>query len=300
MTKIALIGCGLVSGSWSLVFACAGVDVTLHDSSQAAIDTALDFTSDAASALAELDLLNGQSPADIIRQLKPVSDLAAAVHDADYIQESVPERLTIKQDLYKRLAALAKADAVIASSASGLPASFFRAEIEGRERCVVAHPINPPHLILLVEIVPAPWTSPVVVERNDVLMRHAGQVPIRLSREVEGFVVTRLQSAILNEAFRMVEDGISSVSDMDSAVTNGLGLRWFFMGPFETIDLNTQGVRPTIALSSPMYYNLAKEQADPRRWSEALVRTVEKQRRERQLRSTSICARHGATVASRA
>jgi L-gulonate 3-dehydrogenase len=281
MTKIALVGCGLVGGSWGLVFARAGFDVTLYDPSQASLDAALDFARGASSTLAEMDLLNGQSPADVIGRLKPVPSLAEAVHNADYIQESAPERLAIKQALYRELATLAKMDAVIASSTSGLPASSFTAEIEGRERCVVAHPINPPHLIPLVEIIPAPWTASTVVERTDALMKQVGQVPIRLNREIAGFVANRLQSAILSEAFRLVEDGICSANDVDTAVADGLGLRWFFMGPFETIDLNAQGVADYCAKLGPMYYDLAKEQADPREWSGPLIATVEKQRREK-------------------
>jgi L-gulonate 3-dehydrogenase len=281
MRKIALVGCGLVGGSWALVFARAGFDVALYDPSQASLDAALDLARSASSSLAELDLLNGQSPADVISRLRPVRSLAEAVHNADYIQESAPERLAIKQALYRELAPLAKTDAVIASSTSALPASSFTAELEGRERCLVAHPLNPPHLIPLVEIVPAPWTAPGVVERTDTLMKQVGQVPIRLNHEIAGFVANRLQSALLSEAFRLVEDGICSANDVDTAVAQGLGVRWFFMGPFETVDLNAQGVADYCAKFGPMYYGLAKEQADPREWSDTLIATVEKQRREK-------------------
>jgi L-gulonate 3-dehydrogenase len=204
------------------------------------------------------------------------------VRHADYIQESAPERLGVKQALYKELGILAKADAVIASSTSGLPGSSFSADMEGRERCVVAHPINPPHLIPLVEIIPAPWTAQSVLERTETLMKQIGQVPIRLTREIPGFVVNRLQSAVLAEGFRLVEDGICSAGDVDAAMSEGLGLRWFFMGPFETIDLNAQGgIVDYCRKLGPMYYELAKEQADPRPWSDALVASIEKQRREK-------------------
>ncbi|WP_419729497.1 3-hydroxyacyl-CoA dehydrogenase [Lichenicola sp.] len=282
MTQIALVGCGLVGGSWALVFARAGLDVTLYDPSPASIDAAMEVARTSAAALAAEGLLNGQTPAQIMSRLKPASSLAEAVASADHIQESAPERLPIKQALYRDLAGLVKPDAVIASSTSGLPASSFTADIPGRERCVVAHPINPPHLIPLVEIIPAPWTDPSVVERTDALMRRIGQVPIRLSREVPGFVVNRLQGAMLAEAFRLVEDGVCSSTDIDAAVADGLGLRWFFMGPFETIDLNAQGgIADYCAKLGPMYYDLAKEQAAPRPWSDALVARVETERRER-------------------
>jgi 3-hydroxyacyl-CoA dehydrogenase len=280
MKKITLVGCGLVGGSWSLVFARAGFDVTLYDPSQASIDAALAFARSSAPSLAAQDLLGGQSPAAVLARLRTTTNLAEAVRDADHIQESAPERLPIKQALYKEMAPLVKADAVIASSTSGLPASSFTADVPGRERCVVAHPINPPHLIPLVEIVPAPWTAPGVIERTDALMRQIGQVPIRLGREINGFVVNRLQGAMLGEAFRLVEDGICSAADLDAAVTDGLGLRWFFIGPFETIDLNAQGGVPDYCEKlGPMYYDVAKEQADPRRWSAELVAKVAAERR---------------------
>jgi 3-hydroxyacyl-CoA dehydrogenase len=278
--KIALVGSGLVGGSWALVFARTGFDVTLYDPSQASIQAALDFARKSSLDLAALGQLNGQTEAELMSRLRPALSLAEAVNDADYIQERVPERLAVKQALYKELAVLVKENAVIASSTSGLPASSFTAEIVGRERCVVAHPINPPHLIPLVEIVPAPWTSPDVVERTYNLMKQIGQVPIRLNREISGFVVNRLQSAILGEAFRLVEDGICSANDVDAAVADGLGLRWFFMGPFETIDLNAQGgIADYCGKLGPMYYGLAKEQADPRDWGGPLISLIENERR---------------------
>lgn len=282
MTQITLVGCGLVGGSWAVVFSRAGFDVTLYDPSPASIDTALDVARTSAEALALQGLLNEQTVDQILARLKPVPTLAEAVAQTDYIQESAPERLAVKQSLYRELGELARPNAVIASSTSGLPASSFSEEIRGRERCVVAHPINPPHLIPLVEIIPAPWTAPDIVARTETLMRQIGQIPIRLTREIPGFVVNRLQSAVLGEAFRLVEDGICSASDIDAAMSDGLGLRWFFMGPFETIDLNAQGgIADYCAKLGPMYYALAKEQADPRPWNDALIARIEQERRRK-------------------
>lgn len=282
MNKIAIVGCGLVGGSWALVFARAGLDVVLHDPSPASIATALDFVRTTAPVLAAKGLLNGQTPEQVLGRLRSTGSLAEAVADADHIQESAPERLPIKQALYRELAPLAKPDAVLASSTSGLPASAFTADIPGRERCLVAHPINPPHLIPLVELVPAPWTRPDVMDRTEALMRRIGQSPIRLNREIAGFIVNRLQSAVLAEAFRLVEDEVCDSGAVDAAMADGLGLRWCFMGPFETIDLNAQGgVADYCAKLGPMYHDLAREQADPRPWGEALVARIEAQRRER-------------------
>ncbi|WP_454857548.1 3-hydroxyacyl-CoA dehydrogenase [Rhizobium binxianense] len=282
MMKIALVGCGLVGGAWSIVFARAGFDVTLYDPSPESVEAAIAFVRSALPGLAEQNLLNGRDPAAILSHLKTAASLADAVADADYVQESAPEKLAIKQALYRELATLAPSKAILASSTSGLPASSFTGEVEGRHRCIVAHPVNPPHLIPVVEIIPAPWTAPDIIERTDALMREVGQVPIRLRREIPGFVVNRLQSALLAEAFRLVEDGIVSSGDVDAAISEGLGLRWFFMGPFETIDLNAQGgIADYCEKFGPMYYELAREQADPRPWNPELVARIEQERRQK-------------------
>jgi 3-hydroxyacyl-CoA dehydrogenase len=282
MNKIAIVGCGLVGSSWAVVFARAGCEVLVYDPSAASIEAALALAEESVAALSAADALGGQEPADVLARLTPAPDLAAVVADAEYIQESAPERLPVKQALYREMAALAPAGAIIGSSTSGLPASSFTADIAGRERCLVAHPINPPHLIPLVELVPAPWTSPAVVSATETLMRRVGQTPIRLKREISGFVANRLQSAVLAEAFRLVEDGVCDVAEVDAAMTAGLGPRWNFIGPFETIDLNAQGgVADYCAKLGDMYYGLAREQADPRPWRDELIAEVERQCRDK-------------------
>ncbi|GAB7522308.1 3-hydroxyacyl-CoA dehydrogenase [Paraburkholderia sp. 2C] len=280
MTRIAVIGCGVVGSSWALVFARAGFDVAVWDAAPAAAQHTLAFVRESIGSLAKQGLGGGEDADTVCARLHPCATLEEALAGADYVQESAPERVQIKRELYQRLDTLAAPNVVLASSTSGLPASAFTDHLATRARCLVVHPINPPHLIPLVELVPAPWTDPAVVERAAQLMEQVGQAPIRLSREVNGFVVNRLQSALLGEAFRLVEDGVLSVADVDKAVADGLGLRWFFMGPFETIDLNAQqGVAEYCRNLGPMYYGLAQEQADPREWGPQLVAAIEQQRR---------------------
>jgi L-gulonate 3-dehydrogenase len=277
VNRIAIVGCGLVGSSWALVFARAGLHVTMYDPSQSSVEAALEWVKTSATMLEPLGLLRGRTVEQISGFLTPAISLAEAVRDADYIQESAPERLEIKRELYQSLGLMTGKNAVLASSTSALPASSFSEAIDGCERVIVAHPINPPHLVPLVEIVPAPWTSPGVVEQTEALMKQVGQVPVTLSREIDGFIANRLQSAVLAEAFRLVEDGICSVKDVDAAMSEGLGVRWFFLGPFETIDLNAQsGVADYCAKLGPMYYELAKSQADPRPWSDDLITSVER------------------------
>jgi L-gulonate 3-dehydrogenase len=279
MSRIAVVGCGVVGSSWSLVFTRAGFEVAVYDQSAAAVQDTLRFVRSALADLAAQGLFDGDIDT-VCARLKPAASLEEALAGVDYVQESAPERVEIKRALYAQLDAIAAPGTILASSTSGLPASSFTDHLPNRSRCLVVHPINPPHLIPLVELVPAPWTDAGVLERAAKIMEAVGQSPIRLSREINGFVVNRLQSALLGEAFRLVEDGLCSAADVDKAVSDGLGLRWFFMGPFETIDLNAQnGVAEYCKNLGPMYYGLAKEQADPREWGPQLVKTVEDERR---------------------
>lgn len=289
--RVALVGAGVVGTSWSLVFARAGFEVSIYDANAASAEAAVAFVRDAVVGLEALGLPSAEPAEAVAARVKPKVRLEEALDGADYVQESAPERIEVKTVLYKTLDAIAKPDAILASSTSGLPASAFTEGVRGRSRCLVVHPINPPHLIPLVEIIPAPWTESSVVDRATELMRQLGQSPIRLRREINGFVVNRLQSALLGEAFRLVEDGIVDADEVDRAVSDGLGLRWCFMGPFQTIDLNARtGIAEYCRNLGPMYHGLAQEQADPRPWSKELVDTIEEQLR-RETPANEISAR---------
>jgi L-gulonate 3-dehydrogenase len=136
---------------------------------------------------------------------------------------------------------LAAPGAILASSTSAIVASAFTETLKGRARCLVAHPVNPPHLVPIVELVPSPWTDPEVVARARTIYESVGQVPILVKKEIEGFILNRLQGALLAEAFRLVGEGYVSPRDLDKTIKDGLGLRWSFLGPFETIELNAPG-----------------------------------------------------------
>lgn len=264
--KITIVGCGVVGSSWALVFGRAGHDVAIYDRSVQAAEAALAFVKASDPAAAARCTVHG--------------DLASAMAGAAYVQESAPERLPIKQALYLELDALMTPGMIVGSSTSGLPASSFTEGLRNRARCLVTHPINPPHLIPLVELVPAPWTDEQTLQFVRDFMVELGQSPITLTREINGFVVNRLQSAMLAEAFKLVEDGICTPAEVDKAVADGLGLRWCFMGPFATIDLNAAaGVSEYCTNLGPMYYGLAKEQAEPREWGPDLVAAIDAQMR---------------------
>ena len=282
MTRIALVGVGIIGSSWALVFARAGFEVSIYDADPASVERTINFVRTSLADFAAQGLPLAESADAILARIKPSAHLEDTLAGVDYVQESAPERVDAKIELYTRLDQIARPETILASSTSGLPASAFTSSLKHRQRCLVVHPINPPHLIPLVEIVPAPWTEPQVVERSTNLMCRVGQSPIYLRREINGFVVNRLQSALLGEAFRLVEDGIVDAEEVDRAVSDGLGLRWCFMGPFQTIDLNAKtGIAEYCRNFGPMYYGLAKDQADPRPWATALVDIVEEQLREK-------------------
>lgn len=282
MTKIAIVGAGLVGSAWAISFARAGFDVDLWDEAPAAVVRAIDRIETVLPDLERKHLLNGRSRAEVRAHLRLADSLDAALDGASHIQENTPERVDVKREIFSRLDALAARDAVIASSTSGILPSSFTGHLAHRERCLVVHPLNPPYLIPAAEIVPAPWTSVDVVERTRALLVSAGQAPLVMKRELDGFIMNRLQGALLHEAFRLVADGYASVEDVDTGIRDGLALRWSFMGPFETIDLNAPGgIRDFVDRYGPLYAQIFEQMSRRVDWSGEVLDTVETQRRER-------------------
>ncbi len=278
MTRIAVIGAGLIGRAWSIVFARAGIPVTLWDPVPAAIPAARDFIAARLPELAEAGLL-ADPPAAVLARLHPAASLAEAVAEATHVQENGPERLEDKQALFAALDRLAPPAAVLASSTSGIPTSAFTEALPGRARCLVAHPVNPPYLVPLVELCPAPWTAPGTVAATRALMESAGQVPVTVTQEREGFVLNRLQGALLAEAFRLLEQDAISPEDLDATIKHGLGLRWSFMGPLETIDLNAPGGLAEYCARFGGLYSRMQREMTPLDWSAALVARLEAARR---------------------
>ena len=168
-------------------------------------------------------------------------DLADALAGVGHVQENTPEIVETKRAIFAELDRLAAPDAILASSTSTIVASLFTEPLRGRHRCLVAHPVNPPHLVPVVELVGAPWTAAETIAAAKATYEAVGQVPIVVKKEIDGFILNRLQAVLLSEAFRLVEDGYVTPQDLDKTIKDGLGLRWSFMGPFETIELNAPG-----------------------------------------------------------
>jgi 3-hydroxyacyl-CoA dehydrogenase len=279
MEKIGIVGAGLIGRAWATVFARAGHPVVMYDADAAALPKAQRLIEEAARELKEFGLVT-EAPAAIAARVRTAGSLAECVKEVDYVQENTAERLEVKREVYAQMDAAARPDCILASSTSTIETSRFAEGLEGRHRCLVAHPVNPPHIVPVVEISPAPFTAPEVVSRTRALHQKVGQVPITVRREVEGFILNRLQAALLNEAWRLVKDDYVSVEDLDKTIRDGLGLRWAFMGPFETIDLNAPGGIPDYAARyGPKLHGMMQGvRYDP--WDAALVAKVEAERRK--------------------
>ena len=282
MSKIAIVGCGLVGRAWAITYARGGHEVSLFDESPNAADAARTYIKDILPALAEFDLLAGADPATVLARITRADGLAPALDGAVHVQENTPENLEMKRAVFAELERHAAPETILASSTSAILPSAFSEALETQHRCLVAHPINPPYLVPAVEVVPAPWTDPGAIETTAALLRDVGQAPIVMTREIDGFVMNRMQGALLEEAFRLVHDGYASPEDVDIGIREGLALRWSFMGPFETIDLNAPGgVRDYVTRYQSIYETIAPSQRRRVDWTGPVIDTVEADRRAR-------------------
>jgi 3-hydroxyacyl-CoA dehydrogenase len=234
--RIAIIGAGFIGRAWAIVFARAGYEARLYDAVEGAAQKALSAIDDSLADLKQAELI-GDAVA-IRARITACGSIPEALDGAIHAQENVWEQRDLKLKVFAEMDAAAGPDTVLASSSSAIPASEYTADLKGRARCLVAHPGNPPYLLPVVELVPSPWTAPAVMDRTYKLFESVGQVPVRLKREIAGFVMNRLQAGVVCEAMSLVGKGVISPEDLDKVMRHSLGLRWSFMGPFETMDLN--------------------------------------------------------------
>lgn len=259
---VAIIGAGLIGRAWASIFARAGWNVRVTDPDAQTRAHAKALILEELRGLARHGLAS--DPDAIVTRVTVCDSNADAVKGATFVQENGPEVLEIKQALFRELDSLLPKDVVISSSTSAIVTSRFTEDLPGRARCMVGHPVNPPHLVPLVELSGAPWTSRETLERARQVYLAIGQVPIDVKKEIDGFILNRLQGALLAEAFRLVGEGYVSAEDVDHCVKNGLGTRWSFMGPFETIELNAPGGVPDYcARYTGFYKRLAAQSAGP-------------------------------------
>ena len=275
---VAVVGAGLIGRAWAIVFARAGHPVRLHDMEAATMVASLGYIEARLHELASFGLID-ETPAEVLLRIRCEPDLAVALSDVVLVQENVRETVADKTAIFARLDALAPPGAVLASSTSWLPASTFTESLAGRARCLVAHPVNPPYLVPLVELCPAPWTDDKVMQRAHAIYTAAGQTPVTLSREIHGFLLNRVQGAVLDECFKLYEQGLASADDIDKVLKEGLALRWSFMGPFETIDLNASGGLADYAQRYGPGFREAMADGEPFGWDAATLARAAAERR---------------------
>jgi len=271
---VTIAGAGLIGRGWAAAFARSGWVVTLWD---VAADVLPRAEAAVRATLADMAAAGLAVNGDDIRC---EADLARALEHADYVQESVPEDRVAKADLFALLDRHAPPEARIGSSTSTFPGTWFLSDVPGRHRCMVAHPANPPHLMPVVELVPSPWHAAADVAPFVEILGSIGQVPVVLGREIEGFVMNRLQSAVVNEAVALVAAGVIDPEGLDRVMKHSLGLRWALMGPFETMDLNApSGFLDYATRYGHLYQAMGRQLSVADDWDPAALERIEAARR---------------------
>ena len=279
MKNIGVIGGGLIGASWAAIFSKSGFNVFVYDPYPDVFET---YKSRVSSFLEELKAFDGTiNIEESLNRIKANVSLEELCSNVEYIQESAPEILSVKQELFAKLDNLAPEEVVIGSSSSAMPISSITQNLKGQHRCIITHPANPPHLIPCVEICPGENTSNKTIEKTKEIFSASGASIVNVKKEIDGFILNRLQGALLNEAMRLYSDGYASADEIDATVRDGLGLRWAFMGPFETIDLNAPGgIKDYISRYGPIFVEMAKNQIKIPDWSEEAGKKLELERRK--------------------
>ncbi len=277
---VAIAGSGSIGVAWAMVFALAGHGVSLHDRDPSREAAAFADIRQRLNGLGEIAGL-AEDPEAVTSRIRFHHSLSEAVASSSVIMECIVEELDAKRELLTGLETLVQPDAIIASSSSFIPASQWSKASALANRCLVLHPGNPPYLIRVVEVVPSPLTDDAVVDRAETLMRSVGMAPVRVRKEVEGFVFNRLQGALLREAYALVRDGVITAGEIDQLVRDGLGLRWSVIGPFETADLNTRGgIAVHAQRMLPAYRRMGAERGETLpAWTPETIAAVVKERR---------------------
>lgn len=243
MEKIGIVGSGLIGKSWAMLFASAGYQVYIYDVDEMQLERALESIRNQLEEFEKSGLLRGKlSAKEQLKLIKTTQNLADVVQNSKHVQECVFEDLELKQKVFKEICEHCNSDDTVLCSSTSciMPSKLFQG-LKRVSQCIIAHPCNPPALCPLTEIVPHPETSADVIKRTKDLMSEIGQIPVLLKKEVDGFALNRIQYSVINECWRLVQEGYMSVEDVDKVFTAGLGMRYAFIGPFQTIHLNAEG-----------------------------------------------------------
>ena len=272
MSRVACIGAGTVGRAWAVVFARAGHTVRLYDTAPGeAAGPAREGARRTLELLNENGLLE-EGVETVLARIVACESIAQAVSEVDHVQESVREDLDTKRIVFAEIARHAPREAILASSTSALPGSDFLGEIDGPERALVVHPVNPPSLIPLVELCGTQWTSPESIEIARTFLQDAGMRPIVLKKEIDGFILNRLQFTLVAEALHLVGEGYCTPEDIDAVLTDGLALRWASIGPFEVAHLNApDGIKGFVNRLGPMMRHLGRSARTDYDWTDTQI-----------------------------
>ncbi len=275
MAKIACIGAGLVGRAWAVVFARAGHEVALYDRDQDALKaTALPTIARVLDGLDAAGMLS-EAPEAISARIRTCGSIAEAVDGVVHVQESVREDVEIKRAVFSEIAAHAPLDARLCSSTSALKGSEFLTHIEAPESAMVAHPVNPPSHIPLVELCGTGLTSLDAVQEARTFFEDLGMKPIVLNKEIDGFILNRLQYTLVAEALHLVGEGYCSAADIDRVITDGLALRWASIGPFMVAHLNAAGgFRGFVGQLGPMMRRMGEDARTDYPWTDQMVEAI--------------------------
>lgn len=238
---VAVVGAGVIGRSWIRVFTRAGFPTRVYDPDAGQLRRALAWAGASAREDVHLGLCSYSEARAEEGRTTGCTTLEEALDGVDYVQESGPEAVATKQSIYRELDAAAAPGVVLGSSTSANDMTVIAQGLAGAARCIVAHPVNPPHVIPLVEVLEGAETSPEVTASTLALLRRAGMAPVLLDRFAPGFVLNRLQAALLREAISLVGSGVASPEVVDVVMREGLGLRWALVGPFGTGHVNADG-----------------------------------------------------------
>ena len=255
ITNISCIGAGLIGQGWATQFCSGGYDLILYDLDETILDNALGSIKSNLLFLEDHDLLNKGETAEALKRIKTTCNLAQAVENADYVQESAFDAYDAKKQIFQEMDALSPKSAILASSSSGLLMTEIQKAAAAPQRCVLAHPYLPVHLMPLVEVVGGRQTSPDALAATCDLMEKVGKIPVQLQKEVSGYIVNRLQAALLREAIDLVDSGVASAEAVDKAFRLSLGLRGPILGPLLRAHLAGDGIERFFDNYSESYRN---------------------------------------------
>lgn len=272
--SVVILGAGSIGIAFAATFADARFDVTLVEPDQTRRDGAGQEFEKNLRAIELAGLSQGGTGVTNV-----VDSLDAASTSAEIVIECGPEDLAVKQTIFRDLLARMDAATVLVTASSAIPMSQVLPDAKSQARCLVAHPVNPPSILRLVELAPAPHTTATATAKASAIFEAAGFESVMLGHEVEGFVVNRLQSAVLREAYRLVDEGVADVAGIDAAMRLGLGPRWSLSGPFETAELNTPGgIEAHARRMGPAYKRIGEARGETVDWNADLVASVTAQR----------------------